>query len=117
LHDAQRNVEIARAQMDHQRDAMKHQQLAMEEVHAQMETLHQGMRALQDEMEALEEALKEELIKDGYIGTNEKVETINWSNDDVLTVNGKKIKESDQAKYVNLQKKFFKDEMHYGRPE
>lgn len=128
MHEAQRNVEIARAQMDHQRDEMKHQQKAMEEARSHMELiqreqeahhhqLEKEMKVMEERMKAFEEKLKDQLVKDGYLGKNEKVETINWNDDDVLTVNGRKIKDTDQKKYTEIRQKFFNERGQISRPE
>jgi hypothetical protein len=127
--EAQRNQEIFRAQADAQREAMRHQQLAMEEVHAQLERVHEEqeknhaalerqMKVLRDKMHAFERELKEELIKDGYLGKNEKLENIHWNDDDeILEVNGKKVSAKDKKRYEDIRKKHLGDGFHYGKPE
>jgi hypothetical protein len=128
LNEAHRHEEMAKAQLDRQMSEMNHQQRAMEVTHAQMEQLkreqemrhlemEKDMKVMEEKMKTFEKNLKEELVKDGYLGKNEKLETLNWTDDDVLTVNGKKIKEADQKKYREINEKFFNNRGHFSRPE
>jgi beta-lactamase regulating signal transducer with metallopeptidase domain len=128
MHEVRHNETIAIAQLDRQRSEMNYQQRVMEKTHAEMEQLQREqemhhlqlekeMKVMEDRMKTFEKKVKDELVKDGYLGKNEKLETMNWSDDDVLTVNGKKIKETDQKKYAEIREKFFDDSGHTGRPE
>jgi len=50
--------------------------------------------------------MKEQLIKDGYLGKDEKLESMYWHNGK-LEINGKKIKPEDQKKYDEIHDKYF----------
>ncbi len=99
-------------------EVMEKQQEKMREVQEKMKAvekiqkekfvqMEQKMRAFEKVMSAYEKELKEELVKDGYIKKDEEV-SIRWQ-DEVLEINGKKIKDKDKEKYKALQKKYFKD--------
>ena len=64
------------------------------------------MKALEESNRLFEEKMKEQLIKDGYLGKDEKLETIHWQ-DGKLEINGKKIKPEDEKKYNEIYKKRF----------
>ena len=51
-------------------------------------------------------ALREQLIKDGYLSKSEKIKTIERT-DDFFKVNGIEIKKSDHQKYEDLHEKYF----------
>ena len=53
-----------------------------------------------------EDVLLEELKKDGYLGDNETIRSMEW-NDDTMKVNGKAIREADQKKYRELNHQYF----------
>ena len=52
------------------------------------------------------QALQKQLIEDGYLKENEKVNSIEW-NDGVLKVNGKAIKDADEKKNKELEEQYF----------
>lgn len=59
-------------------------------------------------MHQFESVLKDQLVKDGYIDKDEKINSLQWSdtNGDVtIEINGKKIKDADEKKYVELYKR------------
>jgi hypothetical protein len=64
------------------------------------------MRAFEENSKRFEEELKKELIKDGYLQEDEKLETIHWRNGKI-EINGKSIKPADEKKYNDLHKKYF----------
>ncbi len=49
--------------------------------------------------------LKNELVKDGYVGADEKIRSVDVSND-VIEINGKQIKTADEKKYRAMFRKF-----------
>jgi bla regulator protein BlaR1 len=53
-----------------------------------------------------EDVLIEQLRKDSYLSEDETIESLEW-NDEVLKVNGKKIKEADEEKYREINRKYF----------
>ena len=52
----------------------------------------------------VEKALREQLVKDGYLEADEKIKSIEI-NDEIIKINDKEIKESDQKKYREILKK------------
>ncbi|HEY9047725.1 MAG TPA: M56 family metallopeptidase [Ohtaekwangia sp.] len=104
---AQENMMIAKQQalIAHQ-DAVMQQSKQMHEMQDQMLSLQKNMKVMQENMQSFEKALKEELVKDGYLKKDEKINNINWSDNDV-EINGFKIKDSDIPKYRMLHDKFF----------
>jgi bla regulator protein blaR1 len=74
-----------------------------------MRRMEKDLRALEENMKAFEKALKEQLVKDGYIDKNETVKEMHWSDDGAIQINGKKIKESDEKKYRELHRKYLKE--------
>ena len=64
------------------------------------------MKALEESNRLFEEKMKEELIKDGYLGKDEKLETMHWQNGKI-EINGKKIKPEDEKKYNEIHDKRF----------
>ena len=64
------------------------------------------MGALKESNRLWEEKMKEQLIKDGYLGKDEKLESMHWHNGK-LEINGKKIKPEDQKKYNEIHDKYF----------
>jgi bla regulator protein blaR1 len=56
--------------------------------------------------EQFQRALKKELIKDGYLGKNEDIKNLEFTDDNV-TVNGKAINDKDKPKYEEFRRNFF----------
>lgn len=63
-----------------------------------------------------EEAAQKELVKDGYLKANEKIESMSWS-DDEIEFNGKSIKKEHLDKYQDLKEKYLKRKSNLGRIE
>lgn len=70
--------------------------------------MEEDLMQMQADMKSFEKELKENLVKDGYIGEDEEIKNINWDDDGTIEINGKKIKDSDRKKYNELHSKFFK---------
>ena len=77
-----------------------------EEFEKSVRDFERNMKAFEEDMRIFEKQIRSELIKDGYLDKDEKLETMRWENDS-LEINGKKIKSSDQEKYNDLHKKYF----------
>jgi len=75
------------------------------------------MRSLDRKMKSFEKELTEQLVQDGYLGKDDKINSINWEKDGSIKINGKKIKDSDQQKYKDLHNKYFKEGAHFGLAE
>lgn len=129
-HEARIQEHMASLHLDER--ALAHQEAAMKQVEAQLKQMEeiQEKRALEmqkhsQEMEKharemekkakvmeekaqqFEKEVKEQLIKDGYLKKDEKVQNLNWSNDGKITINGKEIKDSDRKKYDAIHDKYF----------
>ena len=79
--------------------------------HREFERNHQefekSMKAFEERNRLFEEKMKEQLIKDGYLGKDEKLETMHWHNGKI-EINGKKIKPEDEKKYNEIHDKYFR---------
>ncbi|MFO7257530.1 MAG: M56 family metallopeptidase [Bacteroidota bacterium] len=73
--------------------------------HKQMELANRQLHTLMKKQHAFNEALRDELVKDGYLGKDEKLYSVRWTNDS-MEVNGKKVKPKDVKKYKKLSDKF-----------
>ena len=62
--------------------------------------------ALEESNRLFEDEMKEQLIKDGYLGKDEKLETMHWQNGKI-EINGKKIKPEHEKKYNEIYDKRF----------
>ncbi len=71
--------------------------------HEQFEKRH---KAFEERTLAFEKTMKEELIKDGYLDTDDKLESIHFHNG-ILKINGEAIKPEHQGKYEELRKQYF----------
>jgi len=101
-----REAELMSLQDEH----LQRQQESLEAQHREFERnrvrLEENMKALEENNRILNEKLKEQLTKDGYLGKDEKLETIHWQNGK-LEINGKKIKPEDEKKYKEIYEKRF----------
>jgi hypothetical protein len=66
------------------------------------------MRADQERMRKFERELKEELVRDGYLGKDEHITNMHWKDNEKIEINGKEIKKDHQQKYHELHRKYFK---------
>ncbi|HKZ39054.1 MAG TPA: M56 family metallopeptidase [Chryseolinea sp.] len=83
----------------------KEQASHLKEFEKNHEQFERKMKAFEENTQRFEEELKTELIKDGYLGENEKLTNMHWYNGSI-EINGKKIKPSDEKKYNELHEKF-----------
>ncbi len=90
---------------------------------ADLDALGFNTRKMEEELKEMElrsaryqEELKDMLVKDGYISKDEKINTIEYNNEEVI-INGKKIKEKDRDKYRDLKRKYFENSFHYLKTE
>ena len=109
-----RSMEEFSAQMEQHEQVWAQQEEAMKNLEQNMqrweEANHQQLQQLDEQIKAMEErrwnvekALREQLVKDGYLASDEKIKSIEI-NDESIKINDKKIKESDQKKYRDLLK-------------
>jgi hypothetical protein len=97
--------------------------LNLRDMNEKLEDLQVNLRHLNDDvgkrsqnLERFEKAIREQLIKDGYLSENEKIKTLEFT-DDEFKVNGKSIKDSDKKKYQALHDKFLAEAEHVGKVE
>jgi bla regulator protein blaR1 len=82
----------------------------------EMKKLEKNMKELEEKMHKFSEALKAELVKDGYIKSGESLENLHWDDNGDIEINGTKIKESDEKKYRELHEKYLgqqKGDFHF----
>jgi bla regulator protein BlaR1 len=75
----------------------------MEKQHEDME---KKLKSMEENVERFEKALHEQLIHDGYLKSDEKINSMHWSNEGI-EINDIKIKESDLPRYQELHDKYF----------
>jgi hypothetical protein len=100
--------QLREGQEDMQEHAREMQQRATE-----MQYRERELSTMDRKMQRFEEELKTQLVKDGYLGKNENIETLNWGDNGDIRINGKKIKEADQKKYNDLHERYFKGDYKY----
>jgi hypothetical protein len=72
------------------------------------EQVEKQMKGMEENMRSFEKATKEQLVRDGYLGKDEKITELNWNDDGNITINGKKIKDADKKSYEAIHQKYFK---------
>lgn len=122
LHELEKSIpDMERAQRDLERSQreMEKSQLDMQRFEKEMAHWKNDMARHEREMKVWEEKskvfekeLKDMLIQDGYLEKNETLNELNFNDDGDVTVNGKKVKEKDRAKYKDLHRKHFKNGSH-----
>lgn len=88
-------------------------QLDLDKMNKELELFHGSWAA---SIKEFEKEAREELIKDGYLGESEKIESMSWSDDEII-FNNKTIKPEHVDKYREIQKKYKKRNRYNGRPE
>jgi len=73
-----------------------------------MKALQDKMKVMEKNMKAFEGELHDQLVRDGYLGKDEKIHNMQWNDDGDITINDTKIKSSDVPKYRELHRKYFK---------
>jgi bla regulator protein BlaR1 len=79
----------------------------------QMKEMEVDMKALERKTQFFEKELKEELVKDGYLKKDDKINTINLREDGPMEINGVSVKEVHREKYNQLHNKYFKQRGNY----
>jgi beta-lactamase regulating signal transducer with metallopeptidase domain len=69
-----------------------------------------------DNFDRYEQALRQQLIRDGYLSRNETITSMEWS-DDTFKVNGKDIRPADRKKYADLHDQYIGTGKFSGRME
>jgi hypothetical protein len=75
----------------------------MERQHGEVE---KKLKSMEENVERFEKALHEQLVKDGYLKSDEKINNMQWS-DEGIEINNIKIKESDLPHYQDLHDRYF----------
>ena len=103
-------------QQMHMKD-MEHKMKEWEEKHArQMQAMEENLKEFESNMKEFDAAVKDELIRDGYLKNDESIKSFQWSDDGSIEINGKAIKKEHEAKYREIHKKHFpkmKGRFHY----
>ena len=126
---AQHHMEEARAAMERddqfhdERQVMAEQRAKQLQEHQEMLRNHEQelikhqkeMQLHEERMKKFEVELREELVKDGYLGKDEKISNMHWNSDGNIEINGKDIKQEHRLKYQDLHRKHFKQggSFHY----
>jgi hypothetical protein len=82
------------------------QHLRDEEFERNRAGFEERMKAFEEKNKRFEAELRAELIEDGYLQPDEKLENMHWHNGKV-EINGKKIKPEHEKKYNELHHKYF----------
>ncbi len=101
-------------------DAMKDLQRDMEILHENLARIHAEDLMIQsdhEDFQKYDEALRELLIKDGYLSKDEPIKNLEWNDDDSFMVNGVEIKTSDKKKYQALHDKYLNKRHHVRKVE
>jgi bla regulator protein blaR1 len=97
----QKEIQVHKEAVRKQQEAVRIQQDIVREEQKKIKGIH-------EELERYHTALREELIKDGYLkGKDDKFEI--YESNTEMTVNGKKIKDKDFNKYRKLREKYVKE--------
>jgi bla regulator protein BlaR1 len=88
----------------------KAMKIALDKQFQYMEKQHEDMgkklKSMEENVGRFEKALHEQLIHDGYLKSDEKINSMHWSNEGI-EINDIKIKESDLPRYQELHDKYF----------
>lgn len=101
---SQRHEEQIKKSQENIKRWEEHHQKEFEKNRQQFE---QRMKAFEEKNKRFEEELKRELIKDGYLSEDEKLEKMHWHNGKI-EINDKKIKAEDEKKYNDIHEKYFR---------
>jgi bla regulator protein blaR1 len=107
LGDLENNVD----EMERLNDALKH---SLDPDRNVFDSESSGVRSVR--MNQFETAAQEELVKDGYLKPEEKIESISWSEDEIK-FNGITIQPEHEKKYRELKRKYLGTNRSTGRPE
>jgi bla regulator protein blaR1 len=102
----QQEAELLSQQDEHVQRAQESLEAQHREFERNRVRLEENMKAFEESNRLFEEKMKEQLIKDGYLGKDEKLETMRWQNGKI-EINGKKIKAEDEKKYNEIHDKRF----------
>ena len=69
----------------------------------------QQLQNMESDIKMFETEVKELLLKDGYIKSDESLKDIAFNPSGEISINGMKIKEEHKKKYINIHRKYFND--------
>lgn len=105
--DALRAIEEGHRQHEEKMAEFHSNMRDWEEQHrVHMQKFEAQMKQFELDMEVFNNKLREQLIRDGYLGKDEKLENIHLS-DDEIEINGKPIRQNDVKKYQEFHEKYF----------
>lgn len=69
----------------------------------EMERFRENFRSFDNPIQEYEQALRDQLIEDGYLSPGDRIETLEW-NDESFKVNGRSLRPEDIKRYNDLRK-------------
>jgi bla regulator protein blaR1 len=107
-----KDLEVMELRVAEQQEALNEIRMEELDIMEQVEEQLNSLKISAEHMKQFEEDLKTQLVKDGYLDKNDKIENIHWDSNGEIEVNGKMIKDTDRAKYNSLHDKYFKNDKH-----
>jgi bla regulator protein BlaR1 len=98
---------MAEQRARHAQGLVKEHQEMLKHHEKELQRHQQELKLHQERMKKFEKELKEELIKDGYLGKDESISNMHWKDNEKIEINGKEIKKEHQQKYHDLHRKHF----------
>jgi bla regulator protein BlaR1 len=95
-------------EMQRHDEALRKQEKVLQEQTVELRKKDEEMRKEHQKLERYHAALRDQLIKDGYIKKGSDIFEIHET-DTEMSVNGKKVKDKDFAEYQKLRKKYVKE--------
>ena len=114
---AEQEAKHAQEWEENHRDQFRQVEELMKVQEEQLKEMEQDLMEHEAHMKAFEKDLKVALVKDGYLGKDETLKTINWDDDGGIEINGKQIKDAHREKYNELHNKYFKKPEHLRKAE
>lgn len=114
--DAMKELKIHHEEMTAK--AMTHQKQMMEDMAQKFQYIRQQneeqagkmdkkMKLMEENIARFEKALQEQLVKDGYLKSDDKIRNVEWSDTGMIKINDFEIKDEDKGRYMELHRKFF----------
>lgn len=90
--------------------------LNLKDLDENLKNLDEDLKYMNEGIKAFEKDAQQELVKDGYLKEDEKIESMEWT-DDSIKFNNIEIKPEHIEKYRELKEKHVKHQWRRGRPE
>jgi hypothetical protein len=110
-----KNWEEQLEKLEHLQD-LGHLDQNLKHLDENLKHLDENLKYMNESIKAFEKDAQEELIRDGYLKEGERIESMEWM-DDNIKFNGIKIKPEHHEKYRELKEKHIKHQWQRGRPE